>query len=106
MDLIKYPSLVCTVALMLAASPLSRCAAEEEEAAQVKSPFDRDVVPFLEMHCVTCHGGEDPEGELALDRYRESANAQQDFEVWQRVLRMLGDREMPTRSSAMTGSSR
>ena len=95
MNQFKQLSLVYIAVLMLAASTLSRCAAQDEEAAQVKSPFARDVAPFLEMYCVNCHGGNEPEGELALDRYRESANVQQDAEVWQRVLGMLGDREMP-----------
>ena len=95
MDQLKRISLIYTVACMLAAAPLSLCAADDENVAQVTSPFARDVAPFLEMHCVSCHGGNEPEGELALDRYHESANVPQDFEVWQRVLRMLGEGEMP-----------
>jgi hypothetical protein len=31
-----------------------------------------DVQPILDRHCVGCHGGENPKGELALNRERLS----------------------------------
>jgi mono/diheme cytochrome c family protein len=58
-------------------------------------PFSTTVAPILKQYCIDCHGGSDPEAKLALDKYRESGNVQQDFEVWEKVLRMLTAREMP-----------
>jgi hypothetical protein len=53
------------------------------------------VVPFLKEHCIHCHGGEEPEGEFSLERFRESANVREEYDVWQKVLAMVGEREMP-----------
>jgi hypothetical protein len=53
------------------------------------------VVPFLERYCTDCHGGSDPEARLGLDRYRESGNVQEDYDVWERILGMLNERQMP-----------
>ncbi len=97
MLMVQYKTLSlipCVVTFAISLTWLSRCAAEEE-ASPAQSPFARNVAPFLEMHCVTCHGGNEPEGELALDRYSEAANVQQDAEVWQRVVRVLGEGDMP-----------
>lgn len=57
--------------------------------------FVQQVAPFLAKHCYSCHGSEDPEADLSLERFRESANVQQEYALWQRVLRMLEEREMP-----------
>ena len=57
--------------------------------------FEAGVAPFLAQHCTRCHGGEEPEAELALDTYRDSANIQQDIELWEKVQRMIEARQMP-----------
>lgn len=59
------------------------------------SLFVQQVAPFLAKHCYSCHGNEDPEADLSLERFRESADVQHEYALWQRVLRMLEEREMP-----------
>lgn len=59
------------------------------------SLFVEQVAPFLAKHCHSCHGSEDPEADLSLERFQESANIQEEYALWQRVLRMLEEREMP-----------
>ncbi|MGE3780362.1 MAG: DUF1592 domain-containing protein, partial [Pirellulaceae bacterium] len=57
--------------------------------------FTGHVVPFLRTYCARCHGAEKSEGELSFERFRETPRIQEDYEVWQSVLQMLGDRQMP-----------
>jgi len=86
--------------LPAATLPVELCAQDSGSAAREASRFVRDVVPFLQQHCVTCHGGREPEGGLALDRYRETGNVQQDIEIWEKVRRMVNDRQMPPADEA------
>ena len=57
--------------------------------------FVQQVAPFLAKHCYSCHGSEAAEADLSLERFQASANIQEEYALWQRVLRMLEEREMP-----------
>ena len=57
--------------------------------------FAEDVVPFLKKHCYDCHGLQEPEAGLSLEKYGDSSKIQTDYEVWEKVHRMLTDRQMP-----------
>jgi hypothetical protein len=76
--------------------PAGFAAADEVASADgSQTPFARDVVPFLARYCTDCHGGEEPEAKLGLDMYQTSGRIQTDYEKWEKVLRMLQDRQMP-----------
>lgn len=60
-----------------------------------RGDFTTRIVPFLRHYCVDCHGGSEPEAKLGLDRYQGSANIQTDVQIWERVLRMVANRQMP-----------
>lgn len=62
---------------------------------EADSLFVQQVAPFLAKHCYGCHGSEDAEADLSLERFQDSANIQEEYALWQRVLRMLEEREMP-----------
>jgi hypothetical protein len=71
-------------------------AADDAAATNPEQPaFARDVVPFLSRYCTDCHGGAEPEAKLGLDMYQTSGRIQTDYEKWEKVLRMLQDRQMP-----------
>lgn len=61
--------------------------------------FVSDVAPFLKKHCYDCHGKDEPEAGLSLEKYQESSNIQTDFEVWEKVLRMVSERQMPPKDA-------
>jgi len=82
--------IIACACLILIGVPVIRANAQDREPN-----FARDVTPFLQSYCTDCHGDEDPQGGLALSRYEESGNVQTDFEVWDNVLRMLSEGEMP-----------
>jgi len=73
-----------------AARPPSTAAAEEPS-------FSRDVLPFLKAHCFHCHGKSDGknEADLTLDRFKDDLSLQQERKLWDNVLHMLRNGEMP-----------
>ena len=73
------------------------CLAGADLAAQEVEPthFAKKVAPFLAQHCTDCHSGEDAEGGVAFDRYVDSANIQQDYELWEKIIRLVKEHQMP-----------
>ena len=69
------------------------CAGDDRQEIDVA--FSKEVVPFLREYCTDCHQGEDPDANLALDRFEYSANVNTEFETWERVRRMVVERQMP-----------
>lgn len=63
----------------------------------VDSPnhFVANVLPFLQTHCVACHAGEDAEGGVDLERFHDSANVQSDYELWEKIVRLVNEHQMP-----------
>ncbi len=64
-------------------------------AARAEDGFTETVLPFLQRHCVECHSGEDPAGELDLDRLRSREDARAARSTWRRVHAELRWDEMP-----------
>jgi len=93
----KYGWIVCSILL----SNLGQLSAQESTSpapandAAVQRSFLRDAAPFLRAHCLSCHGKNEPESGLSFAKYSDSANIQADYEIWEKVLRMLVERQMP-----------
>lgn len=83
------------VMLTLAIAAAHVVAADAGPAEASETGFSELVRPFLEVHCADCHGGREPEGGLSFERYAESARIQTDYEVWDKVLRVLQEGAMP-----------
>jgi hypothetical protein len=58
-------------------------------------PFAERVAPFLQEHCVRCHGGAHPRGDLVLEEFKSEAAARKAPEVWLAVRAKLEAGEMP-----------
>lgn len=79
---------------------LPREARGAEEAAEAPVPvaeaaFEATILPFLESHCFACHGEADAEGGIALESYREAADIERASDVWETVVRVVSERQMP-----------
>ena len=64
-------------------------------AAAVASPFQSRVRPLLQQYCFECHEGDQAEGGITLEAYRETDAKTVDRAVWQKVLRQFEGRAMP-----------
>ncbi len=84
--------LVCLIAF--AANTPAYAFSDTEDVGQ-PTYFKQHVVPFLAQHCVSCHSGEEPEAGVGFDRYTTSANVQTDYDLWEKVVRLLKEKQMP-----------
>jgi mono/diheme cytochrome c family protein len=76
---------------------LALCAVPQTPAAAaVHADFLRDATPFLEKHCIECHGGKTTKAELDLKKLdRADAAILKSRKVWMNVLNQVGAGEMP-----------
>ncbi len=57
--------------------------------------FDRNVRPLVQKHCLRCHGGEKPKGEVNLSRFGDEDAVRGEPDLWLRVVDALEERTMP-----------
>lgn len=65
------------------------------ESARVESRFDDTVRPFLEAHCVRCHGPEKPKGDVNLSRFKSAHAVAADLPQWEAIREQLEGGVMP-----------
>jgi hypothetical protein len=63
--------------------------------AESSSDVAKVIVPFVEKHCVKCHGAEKPKGEVALHVFQDEPSILKARKTWGRVLEQLHSGEMP-----------
>lgn len=61
--------------------------------AVAQDSFEIAVAPVLKSYCISCHGGNKPKGDLALDRL--APDFEQQSAVWQGVMERISDGSMP-----------
>lgn len=94
---------VCLTALALLFAQAAEIRAQGETAiAPAPRPeaptYVADIAPVFSKHCVSCHSGAEPSGDLVLQFADEAALhrfAQQDPELWGRLCELLSAKEMP-----------
>src|SRR5581483_11689422 len=63
--------------------------------------FHGQIKPFLAKYCTDCHGGAEPEKNLARDKLPDSKQPDaNDREMWSKVRKYLHGRIMPPKDSA------
>ncbi|MEI7688222.1 MAG: c-type cytochrome domain-containing protein, partial [Planctomycetota bacterium] len=67
------------------------------QAVGADGPSDvvKVIVPFVEKHCVQCHGEKKPKGDVSLDVFKDEASIVKARKTWMRVLEQLHSGEMP-----------
>lgn len=69
--------------------------AEPGEQAEVPGRFDTVVKPFLDEHCIRCHGKELRRGEISLHQATDNFAGEEEVNQWLSVLDMLTFEDMP-----------
>src|SRR4051794_21006999 len=87
-------SLVLAVAGIRAASD-DRPVRAEPAAAPAEARFSEMVRPFLEAHCLGCHGKDKPKGDLNLGAFTTADSVARDLPRWELVLEQLEAGTMP-----------
>ncbi len=72
-----------------------RTDAQPAISAKANEPIEKIVVPFLNKHCVQCHGPKKKNADLVLHVYTDAKSILKDRKRWHEVLRMVHMGEMP-----------
>jgi mono/diheme cytochrome c family protein len=89
-------AVIVAIALSIVLTSERTATADDATAKDTKAEsFLTGVAPLLKTHCIRCHGGKDPKGELSLEPLRDAWNVQKDYELGQRILQVLSNKEMP-----------
>jgi mono/diheme cytochrome c family protein len=67
-------------------------------SAQQNADVEKVVVPFLNKHCISCHGPEKRKGDLVLHTFKDEASILKARKTWNSVLTMVHSGEMPPAS--------
>ena len=70
-----------------------------------QSEYKLRIQPFLQTHCVRCHGGDDVNGEVDLSKIRTEQDVRDGFEVWESVAQLLRDGIMPPEDEPQPNAS-
>jgi len=87
----SVPGLILTFSFLLLVPAMARAESSRSSASEL----ERIVRPFLERHCVDCHGDEKPKGDLTLRGIRVDFADEDQVATWQSVLEKLELGEMP-----------
>ena len=63
------------------------------------SSFSQEGIPFLKEYCFSCHAGDEPAAELALNSFSDDLSLIENRDVWNRVLDMVTTGYMPPSDS-------
>ena len=66
---------------------------------ETPSGFAQEGLPFLKKYCFSCHAGDEPAAELALNTFSDDLSLIENRDVWDRVLDMVGTGYMPPAES-------
>src|SRR5688500_14608203 len=86
-------AVACSAMALIGGSGLVRAA--DQASANKNETFLTSVAPLLKTHCLRCHSGKEPKGELSLEHLRDAWNVQKDVELGQRIFEVLTNKEMP-----------
>jgi hypothetical protein len=73
--------------------------------ADIEQQFTRDVRPFLDTYCTSCHGGAKPAAQLDLRQFGSVDSVIEDFTRWDRLRDKLAAHQMPPRQARQPAES-
>ena len=87
------PQCLCLILILI----LITFAAKPGE--ETPSGFAQEGLPFLKTYCFSCHAGDAPAAELALNAFSDDLSLIENRDVWDRVLDMVSTGYMPPAES-------
>jgi len=84
-----FATRICVILLLVSIATSSNA------TGQQPADFSAAGFAFVQKHCVSCHGGDDPAAEMSLQSFRDSESIVKQRKVWDAVLRVLNAGEMP-----------
>jgi len=66
-----------------------------KDAVPANSDVAKVIVPFVEKHCVKCHGAEKPKAGLSLHTFKDEKAILKERKLWDAALHLIESGEMP-----------
>lgn len=66
-----------------------------ETGKRLSDDFATHAEAFLKQHCLKCHSGDEPAGDLDLEQFKDQATAEADLETWELMIESINDQYMP-----------
>jgi len=60
--------------------------------------FSAEIQPLMKQFCGKCHSGSEPDGDIDLDKFKDMASIQNHPKIWNNVLRVITERQMPPKN--------
>jgi len=60
--------------------------------------FSAEIQPLMKNFCGKCHSGSEPDGDIDLDKFKDMAAIQNHPKIWNNVLRVITERQMPPKN--------
>lgn len=79
------------VIILLSCLVVDNCVADDPS-------FERDLEPWLQAHCLSCHGSEKQEGEFRIDTLSREVGMQ-DTSHWSEIIERINSGEMPPKDA-------
>ena len=67
--------------------------------------YEREARPVLKQFCLKCHAGDEPQGDLDLQRFTTLREVRRETGVWIKVVELLGQGEMPPEEAPQPGQA-
>lgn len=97
---IRFWVLAGVVAVILIGRPTGLIGrVNSEPPAKLATEYADRIRPLLNQYCVSCHGNQDAEADLDLDRFANLADVRKATKIWQKVGEMLDGGQMPPAKS-------
>src|SRR5688572_4391007 len=61
----------------------------------VAPSYSKDVLPFLQKHCFSCHGNGKKKGGMSFDKYKGNEDVLKDRATWELVQQVVESKQMP-----------
>lgn len=86
-------SSACCVLAYGVASP---AASQQKKVVPKKTiTLEKDVMPLIKEHCLSCHSGDNPRAGLSLSGYKTTASIQKASAIWEKVAQNVASGHMP-----------
>ena len=93
------PSLLAVIFFFPLLFPVESLAKNPTPFEEISKQYTSTTLPILQSHCVKCHNQDKARGDLDLERMATLTEVRREPRIWQKVLFMVENGEMPPKKS-------
>ena len=89
---------LCALVGLLTLLPFQQCLPTVRKppgTPQAAASYAKDVLPFLNKHCASCHSNGKKKGGVSLDKFKDNDSVLRDRATWDLIVEMIQTKKMP-----------